>query len=548
MLRPMTKAKASRGFVTVDIENRSDGSMIAGDVFDGFEHFTFSNWSEFLQLLAANDWHTLYAHNGGGWDYLSLVEHLLRARGASLSAMLSGSTVIGFLGSFEGRSIRMLDSLRLFFASLEKVGKAFSPETPKLKVEVLPEELWNTDRLKFWEYLRRDTETLYHSLIRFQGIVNEIAPIGELGMTLASTAMKVFRRKYLFEPIAIPTGDKLRAFLRLGYRGGRVECFKKGYCPFLRVYDVNSLYPYCMSVEPVPTTNRGVWSTKFDGRTGMYRVKFTKNPKIPVPLIQGDPKISVLSSPELRYALELGYEFKVLQGYVFESESVLFGQYSRDLYRLRMSDKNSPMGEACKLLMNSLYGKFGESPEKKALVCYSSFDELCKLCWEGEIEIIDESKGIAIQTIEKQSANEHVGIAATITSAARVQLHKAILSSTGKVWYCDTDSIHTEGTCPNVGNELGKLKLEFEGEGAYAGRKLYALRSSELEKIRAKGIRVKKNAKDELGCALEFESLKRVASGARILCQFRSATTLREVIQGKKACTFLNRTRTIRRT
>lgn len=549
MIIPLTKPKPARGYVTVDIENRSDGSMLAGDVFDGLEHFPFFTWSEFLELLQTHQWSTLYAHNGGGWDYLSLVEYLLREKGASLSAMLSGSTVIGFIGEVGGRKIRLLDSLRLFFASLEKVGKAFSPESPKLAIDAKPESLWETDRLTFWRYLRQDTETLYHSLKRFEDIVNSIALIGELGMTLASTSMRVFRRKYLKEPIPIPTSDKLRAFLRAGYRGGRVECFRKGYCKSLRVYDVNSLYPYCMSKYAVPTTNVGVWTKTFTpGSTGVYRVRFTHRPKLTIPLFQGNPAKGTYYAPELEKALELGYKFDVLEGYRFESSGIIFAEFVRELYAIRSTDKDGPLGQACKLLMNSLYGKFGESPDKKALVCYSSFDDLSRLCREGTVEIIDETRGIAIQTIEKQSANEHVGIAGTITSAARVELYNAIESASGRVWYADTDSVHTEGTIANSGQNIGQLKLEFQGEAAYAGRKLYALRSVDIEKVRAKGIRVKKNVKDDLGCLLNFAELERVARGATKLCQFKSAATLREVVAGKTACRFLERRRRIRRT
>ena len=56
-------------------------------------------------------------------------------------------------------------------------------------------------------------------------------------------------------------------------------------------------------------------------------------------------------------AQKYGYTFKILRGYLFERKKE---RYINTLYKLKASvDKNHPMYLISKLLMNSLYGRFG---------------------------------------------------------------------------------------------------------------------------------------------------------------------------------------------
>jgi hypothetical protein len=57
--------------------------------------------------------------------------------------------------------------------------------------------------------------------------------------------------------------------------------------------------------------------------------------------------------------LKYGYTFKVLNGYKF-NQGDIFSKYVSVLYNLRLTyTKDNPMNLIAKLLMNSLYGKFG---------------------------------------------------------------------------------------------------------------------------------------------------------------------------------------------
>jgi len=58
-------------------------------------------------------------------------------------------------------------------------------------------------------------------------------------------------------------------------------------------------------------------------------------------------------------AIKFGYQFEILKGYQFERGD-LFYAYINKYYELRnLYDKSHPMNLIAKLLMNSLYGKFG---------------------------------------------------------------------------------------------------------------------------------------------------------------------------------------------
>lgn len=67
----------------------------------------------------------------------------------------------------------------------------------------------------------------------------------------------------------------------------------------------------------------------------------------------------MLFSKEMDNAEKYGYKFEILWGYQFNTK-VVFKDYINDLYNLRLTyPKSDPMNFIAKILMNSLYGKFG---------------------------------------------------------------------------------------------------------------------------------------------------------------------------------------------
>ena len=68
---------------------------------------------------------------------------------------------------------------------------------------------------------------------------------------------------------------------------------------------------------------------------------------------------------------KLGYKFEVLKGYKFQKDNI-FRSYVERLYTIRTTyDKTDPMNLIAKLLMNSLYGKFGMKSESNSVELFN---------------------------------------------------------------------------------------------------------------------------------------------------------------------------------
>lgn len=67
----------------------------------------------------------------------------------------------------------------------------------------------------------------------------------------------------------------------------------------------------------------------------------------------------MLFSEEMYNAEKYGYKFNIIWGYVFEKDNI-FKNYVDFLYAIRSNyPKTDPMNFITKILMNSLYGRFG---------------------------------------------------------------------------------------------------------------------------------------------------------------------------------------------
>ena len=88
----------------------------------------------------------------------------------------------------------------------------------------------------------------------------------------------------------------------------------------------------------------------------------------------------VYTSVEILRALELGYTFKYHRGVYFTSK-VIFKEYVDFYYEMKKnSDKNSSAYALSKLMLNSLYGRFGKNPyqDVNAIVSPEQTIELSK--------------------------------------------------------------------------------------------------------------------------------------------------------------------------
>ena len=78
-----------------------------------------------------------------------------------------------------------------------------------------------------------------------------------------------------------------------------------------------------------------------------------------------------ITSYEYDKAIDLGYKIEILKGYSF-ARKIIFKEYVDKLYQLRLEyTKDNPMNLIAKLLMNSLYGKFGMKSESNSVELFN---------------------------------------------------------------------------------------------------------------------------------------------------------------------------------
>ena len=525
-------AEPQEDFVVVDIENQENGNVICiglttRNSLRQIEHHVFDNWYIFLKYImelrqCEDKYARIWAHNGGGWDWNSLFSFLLHNRtlfpALEIFPIIVQTKFVVLQLDFDVRyskdedgnlirsctSIRFCDSLFLLRSSLEELSQKFLGKGKVDTSGLMAWDLYRKDKVKFYLYLRGDCENLLLILEKFYETIREkIVPLDHLGNTIGSTSLRIYRTSYK-SCIEIPTDEngqkKLRQFLREGYYGGRVEVFKYGHHPKVKVYDINSLYPFVMREHYYPINGETESLDTFRrGIPGIYRIIFDQeNRSIPAVMMQRGKGIyqgeGVFFSPEIELLHKVGADIKVMEGYVFKNNRKIFTEYIQKMWDLRLSDYKGPLGLICKFLMNSLYGKFCERPKDCKLIILNGgvYENMKKILnWELsenkvrekagkcplKIEIVNEGEGV-YQSVDGDAIcnNEHVGIGGMITSWARVELYKRfLLTGAENLVYCDTDSIHTLGELDH-GKELGDVKLECEGEGIYCGKKLYGLR------------------------------------------------------------------------
>lgn len=573
MIKPIQESDiALNKFVVVDIENWPDGSVLAIDtawrengVIQHESHMGWADWWDWLTAKARDDkrFRVLYAHNGGGWDWLSLAHYLLtdgKRKRQSISAACACSKMITMSVIYENQfTISLCDSLQLLRSKLADLARKFGVQQKIDLGDLLPHQIWEQNKALFVEYHRRDTESLLCVLESALELIRErIAKIDTFAFTIGSTAMKVWKTIGLAEPIRIPEDPKLKEFLREGYRGGRVEVFQPGYYEKVKVYDVNSLYPYAMLTTEVPISDRGVWVDFFDpSLPGCYTIEFEqRNKSIPAVLLERGlgvySGIGTFYTPEIALLKEVDptCRVKVKKGFKFYDRERVFSDYVNRIYAVRLSDPDGPLSLLGKFLLNSLYGKLGQNSKRVSIVAYDpeDFDAMYNAVkGDAKITPLNEALGVFKAETERDCKFEHVGIAAMITSAARVILYRGMLSAgIENVVYCDTDSVHSlcNINLKLVSDRIGDFKVEFEGEGCYVGKKLYALRKGEKVKIRAKGVSVG----GRNGASIGFDDFVAMAKGESRTCVFQSPPSANEVFSGRKnPCRFGPRKRTIKR-
>lgn len=364
-------------------------------------------------------------------------------------------------------------------------------------------------------YCKRDVDILFQWFKRYvQWLIDN--DLGKLSLTAPSQALSAFRHRFMSVPIYFHNDAEVREIERHSYRGGRTECFYLGGSKDNPIYqvDVNSMYPYVMREYSYPTIFvRLLKDVKVERLAELlkrylaiayvtvhtdipsYGVRYNDRLVFPVGTF-----VAHLTTPELAYALAHKHLVHIHKLAIYEGRRI-FVQYVDFFYneRKKAREKGDMVADAlCKLLLNSLYGKFGQYS-----VQWDVVGECDTSLLDTEEEFDAETGKKIVRRFVLGKVEERVGrverlfaapsIASHITAYARQYLlHLITTAGWDNVYYCDTDSLYVntvglERLKDYLGEtELGKLKIA----GEYERMRIYAPKSYHADTlVKRKGIR-----------------------------------------------------------
>lgn len=335
--------------------------------------------------------------------------------------------------------------------------------------------------------------------------------------TLPSVAFAIYRSKFLRDSNLVPiiTGT-IYSDIKHAYYGGFVDIYR----PFARnvkSYDVNSLYPSAMSKYPMPVGIPQYFdgSPKYiDDLFGFVFVKVIaplnlKTPILPVKIKRSGASTTIYPTgtwsgwyftEEINNAKKYGYKFEILKGYTFKKSNI-FKDYVSELYSIKCSvSSDNPWYMISKILLNSLYGRFGMSPYLDTYKLINE-DEFLELLKKDSIIIKDfdefgDKFGVSFRDLKLDKLSMHnvsVPIAAAISAWSRVEMCDYVVKNSDNICCIDTDGIKVTCDLPahQVGSDLGLMKLEDEfQEATFIAPKVYGGITKEHKMvIKVKGLK-----------------------------------------------------------
>jgi len=382
------------------------------------------------------------------------------------------------------KSIVFLDSMNWFTESLAETGK-------RIGIAKLFIDFDTCTQQELSKYCRNDVLIEFENFRKFISFL-ETNAISRLCYTKASTAMAAYLFRHYHVPIYIHNNAEAIKLERDSYKGGRCECFYVGDLGNENYYilDVNSLYPFVMRNHNYPIRYKSIQHNVSLRQLEVLYIDaaVVANVKIetdePVYALKHDRTIfpvgkfeTTLTTPEIKYALEHNHIKEILNVVTYEQASI-FTSYVDTLYKLRQQFKAANIGEyekLCKVLLNSLYGKFGQKaenwqkigdapdePDREELIFYSNPYRVMRIRYLlGELF---ELKGYS------EAFDSFPAIAAHVTAYGRLYLWQLMqIAGGGNYFYCDTDSLIVNETgLLNLRHllndtELGKLKIQEKG-------------------------------------------------------------------------------------
>lgn len=462
------------------------------------------------------------------------------------------------------KTVCCVDAFNYFRTSLEEIGESIGMGKGEQPPKSAPFQAW-------LDYCIQDVLVLEKAI---KGLIDLVRGegLGKFALTISSQAMSAYRCKFMPSPksILVHGNDRAIWLERQSYHSGAVHTWYIGKvkepayfealdeseredgilaCGPVYHLDVQSFYPSIMAqnkmparllkviLAPSPDQVRHAMSCR--GVIADCLID-CEEPGFPVTregrTFYAQGLIStVLCGPELKRALEEAKTVKIRSMAVYEMDDLFsdFVNYFWELRKKYAHQGNKAFAYVCKLLMNSLYGKFGQWDARWK----NQDDTLAPIpfghWWERKADgqTIDVFRSLAwlpqLQTGKVEHRHSCPAISSYITSYGRERiLDLARVAGVHNCFYSDTDSLHV-----NYGGlfelsfagevksgEMGKLIIKDKGETAeYRGVKNYTLGTTRvIAGIHEKAMQISPKKYEQikfarLGSILQSEQLDGVA-------------------------------------
>lgn len=383
--------------------------------------------------------------------------------------------------------VKILDSLKIFpNFSVEKVAQGFDLPLKKLEIDYKMKRPigWKLTKEEI-DYIRNDVEIMARALkIMFDQGLNKMTIAGDAFNSYKSFVPN-FRKRFPILPKVVDED------IRQSYRGGFTyvnEIYKekpigKGIC-----IDKNSMYPSKMVQKPLPYGKPEFFEGKYqyDVNMPLYIQSLTckfELKKNKIPCIQLKNNMSFipneylsssngqlitisLCSPDFELFVENYYISDITYhgGWKFKECIGMFSDYINYWMEQKIKagkEGNQPMRQIAKLMLNSLYGRFGLSITTRQKYPY-----------------LDEKGIVRFELLpEEEREPVYIPVACFITSYGRVdtirtsqKIREYSLEKYGedRYYYSDTDSIHCGITDEDLEALRNDIFIDDYALGAWA--------------------------------------------------------------------------------
>lgn len=391
--------------------------------------------------------------------------------------------------------LKILDSLKILPLSVADMAKTYNLPIQKLEID------YDGERSEDHELTDQEIEYIRNDVTIVSMALKQLFDQGLKKMTTGSNALNEYKK-------LLGIKEFKRWFPVLPYDAEIRQSYKGGFTYLNPIYkgvdvgdgvvlDVNSLYPSVMYYEKMPY-GEGIY---YDGKyeeddlyplyvqmfSCMFHVKQGFIPTvqlknnlsfIPTEYLESsnDEYITLcMTSIDLKLFFDHYdvYDITWISGYKFKAAGHLFDRYIEKWNEIKMQatkDGNGGLRHISKLMLNSLYGKFGTNPKKQSKYPYLGMDDIVHYRLAAE----------------EMKDPVYIPIGTFITAYARNKTIRSAQMVYERFIYADTDSLHLAGSeipeCLEISDvELGKWKVE-----SHFTRARFLRQKSYIEEINGK--------------------------------------------------------------